>query len=355
MKVLVIGSGIVGLSTALELALAGHSVRVITRNYEEGSSWVAGGMLAPFSEMLMGDLLDFSLLSLDLYDDYVKRLEEVSRVSLFYEGSSAILRLALTPEERESLEEYARKVEEKGFSVVRLTEAEAREAEPHLGKGVEGAYIFEQEGNVDAERLMDALLFAMENLKVKIEVDDIYKVSLKDRAVGAVVGYKKEYHADFYVLAPGAWARSLMDVPVYPNKGQILRAKGVEISRVIFSGRAYIIPKDGYLLVGATSEDAGFDTRVTLEGARTLTSGALDVVPALADAELVSIRTGFRPATPDEKPVFDLGDNYALLTGHYRNGILWAPATAKMVLDYLETSEVSPYFRVFSPSRFASE
>jgi len=96
MNILVIGSGIVGLSCAFDLALANHSVRVITRNYEEGASWVAGGMLAPFSELLEEDLLELSLFSLELYDDFVRRLEEVSRVSLFYQGREAILRLAFT-------------------------------------------------------------------------------------------------------------------------------------------------------------------------------------------------------------------------------------------------------------------
>jgi glycine oxidase len=352
MNVLVIGSGIVGLSAAFELALAGHSVRVITRNYEEGASWVAGGMLAPFSELLEGDLLDFSLYSLELYDDYIKRLEEVSRVKLFYEGPGAILRLAFDPDTRERIASYSEKVLKRGLKVRELTPEEALKLEPHLAKDLEGAWVFEREGNVDAERLMDALLFAMENLGVKIDIDDIYKVELKDRAVGAVRGYKKEYTADFYVFALGAWARSLFGIPVFPNKGQILKAKGIEINMVLFSEPAYIIPKDGYLLVGATSEDAGFDTRVTLGGAKSLTEGAIRVVPALENAELVAVKTGFRPATPDEKPIFELGENYSLLTGHYRNGILWAPASARILTDYLETSRVSPYFELFGPKRF---
>ena len=353
MNVIVVGSGIIGLSCAFELALAGHSVRVITRNYEEGASWVAGGMLAPFSELLEDDLLDLSLFSLDLYDDFVSRLEEVSRLKIFYEGSRAILRLAFSHQMLESIKDYALKMKEKGFGVEELGPEGARKIEPHLSDEVLGAWIFEREGNVDAERLMDALIFAMENLGVKIEIDDIVEILWKDRAVGAVKGYKKEYSADFYVFAPGSWSRSLFEVPVYPQKGQILRAKGVELSRVLFSERAYIIPKDGYLLIGATSEDAGFDTRITLEGAGQLISGSLSVLPSLAKAELVDVRSGFRPATPDEKPIFDLGENYALLTGHFRNGILWAPAGGKMVLDYLDRGEVSEFFRIFSSSRFS--
>ncbi len=352
MKALVVGSGIVGLTVALELALAGHSVKVITRNYEEGASWVAGGMLAPFSEMLEGELLEFSILSLEIYDDYVRRLEEVSRVHLFYEGREAILRLAFSEESFERVSKYAEGIRFKRFSVSYISPEDARKIEPHLGEGVLGAWMFEREGNVDAERLMDALLFAMENLGVKMEIDDIVEVELKRGEVELVKGYKKSYTADFYVFAPGAWGRSLFKVPVFPNKGQILRAKGVELNRVLFSERAYIIPKDGYLLVGATSEDAGFDTRVTLEGAGSLIGGAISVVPALRSAELVGVKVGFRPATPDEKPIFDLGENYALLTGHYRNGILWAPATAKILLDRVERGEESVFFRTFSSGRF---
>ncbi len=353
MKVLVIGSGIIGLSIAFELSLAGHSVGVITRNYEEGASWVAGGMLAPFSEMLEGDLLEFSLFSLELYDDFVRRLEDVSRVSVFYKGREAILRLALSEEVFERFSEYARRISEKGFGVERLDPEGVKRVEPRLCDGVMGAWLFEREGNVDAERLMDALLFGMENLGVKMEVDEILELEFQGGEIRAVKGYKKSYTADFYVFAPGAWGRSIFRVPLYPNKGQILKAKGVELDRVLFSERAYIIPKDGYILIGATSEDAGFDTRVTLEGVGDLIGGAVSVVPSLRGAELVGVKTGFRPSTPDEKPIFDLGDNYALLTGHYRNGILWAPGTAEMVLRGVEKGEVSRFFRLFSSGRFS--
>ncbi len=350
MNILIVGSGVVGLSTAFELALAGHEVRVVTRNYEEGTSWVAGGMLAPFSEGLEGDLLNFSIDSLNLYSDFIKRLEEVSRLKLFY-VRNGILRLALGEEEYSFLKGKADLYRRMGYEVEGLSSEELPE---HLSEEPMGGFLFREEGNVDAEKLMDALLFACENLKVKILIDDITELEREGDTIKGVKGYRDTYGADFYVFTTGAWSRSLLKVPVYPVKGQILKVKGVELERVYYSTASYIIPKENHILVGATSEDAGFDSRTTLEGIKSLMEGAIRVVPALARSELLDVRVGFRPATPDEKPVFSLGDNFAILTGHYRNGILWAPASANIILELLEKGKVSKYFEAFSPDRFSS-
>ncbi len=347
MKVLIVGSGVIGLSTAFELALAGYEVRVITRNYEEGTSWVAGGMLAPYSEGLTGSLLSFSEYSLSLYPDFISRLEDVARMGIYF-NRNGILRLALTEEE---FKEFKSKANQQEVEILEGEELYRRE--PVLSREPYGGFLFKREGNVDAEKLMDALLFACENLRVKIQIDEITEVEKGEDRVEAVKGYKDTYHADFYLFTTGAWSRPLLKVPVYPVKGQILKVKGLDLDKVYYSDISYIIPKEGHILVGATSEDTGFDSRTTLAGVKSLLEGAMRVIPPMANAELLSVRVGFRPATPDEIPIFGLGENYAILTGHYRNGILWAPASANMMVDLLDKNERSPYFEQFSAERFA--
>ncbi|WP_457601203.1 NAD(P)/FAD-dependent oxidoreductase, partial [Hydrogenivirga sp.] len=133
MNILIIGSGIVGLSTAFELALAGHSVRVVTRNYEESTSWVAGGMLAPFSEGLEGDMLKLSMDSLRLYPDFVNRLEEVSRIKLFF-NREGILRLVLDEGEYHSVSKSVENYRRLGIEVEEIPGNELPRREPLLSE-----------------------------------------------------------------------------------------------------------------------------------------------------------------------------------------------------------------------------
>jgi glycine oxidase len=167
MKVLVVGSGIIGLSTALYLALEGFEVKVITRNPEEATSWVAGGMLAPFSEGLEGELFDFSYKSLKMYPDYVKLVEDVSKlkVDLWTDG---IYRVVLEGEEE--LLKKAEDYKSKGYKV------ELLERPPYLSQRVSLLVHYLEEGWVDVENLMDALLRAMELLGVPIEIDEVVGV-----------------------------------------------------------------------------------------------------------------------------------------------------------------------------------
>jgi len=353
MNILIIGSGIVGLSTAFELALAGYRVTVVTRNYEEGASWVAGGMLAPFSEGLDGDLLEFSTESLKLYPDFIRRLEEVSRIKVYFNGNG-ILRLMVNEEERKELESKVALYERKGWRVEEIGK-ERLLKEYGLSEEIEGAYLFMDEGNVDSEKLMDALLLACENLKIRIVIDEITEVSRRGERVEEIRGYKGSYGADMYIFTTGAWSRSILKLPVFPVKGQILKIKGPELERVLYSSISYIIPKESFILVGATSEDAGFDTRPTAGGMKELLDGALRILPSLSNAEFLGVKVGFRPGTPDEKPIIHAGENYLISTGHYRNGILWAPVSAKIALDLVERGLRSPFLEFFSPKRFRNE
>jgi len=272
MDILIVGSGIVGLVTAFELASAGYRVRIVTRNYEEGASWVAGGMLAPFSEGLRGDILDLALESLGLFPHLLERLKDLTGAEIFYRQGEAVLRLILS------------------------------------GRDVRGGWIFPREGNVDAEALMDTLLVAVGMLGVRVEIDDIRGLETASGKVKGLRGLKGTYKGDFYIFATGAWSADLFRIPLVPEKGQILKVRGSLLRRILYSREAYLIPKERFTLIGATSERRGFDPKPTLEGCALLSAGALRVFPPLGGAEFVSLRVGFRPLTPDGKPVFELGD-----------------------------------------------
>ncbi|WP_448587529.1 FAD-dependent oxidoreductase, partial [Thermocrinis sp.] len=192
----------------------------------------------------------------------------------------------------------------------------------------------------------------MENLGVEVVIDEVVRVELKGEEVHALKGLKDSYRADYYVFCTGAWAKELFDVPVYPLKGQAVKIKAKPFDRVHYSTISYIIPRDRYTYVGATSEDVSFLGGNTVGGLAALCGNASRLVPSLVKAEIQSILYGFRPATPDEKPVFLLGGNYSLLSGHYRNGILHAPITASILKSMLKEGFKSEYFEHFSPGRF---
>lgn len=221
-KIIVVGSGIIGLSCALFLALEGERVQVITRSPEEPTSWVAGGMLAPFSEGLEGELFQFSYKSLKEYPEFIRFLEEASKKRVdFREGG--IYRLVLKGEEEvlKKSKAYA----EAGYRV------EWIEGKAYLSKELLSLVHYREEAWVDTESLMDALFSALRRLGVDFAFDNIRALMMEGNEVKGLRGTASNYKGDFYLFAPGAWARELFDLPVYPVKGQAIKVKGMTLRR----------------------------------------------------------------------------------------------------------------------------
>jgi len=349
----VVGGGVVGLACALELLRAGHEVTLLVRNEKEAASRVAGGMLAPFSEGLTDELLEFSVESLGLWREFLETVKELSNRSVFF--SKGILRVAKDERELDELKKLRSYYLKRFCSSAELAEGEELgKLYPKLSEKLAGGVFYEEEGNVDTEELTEALFTAFLRLGGELRREGALRVNRDGERVLSVKTHSGKLEADYFVFAAGAWTKELFDVPVFPVKGQIARAElppdGPPF--VVYARDAYLIPREKDLLLGATTERAGFDARPTVKGASALTGNALSVLPALEEAEFYELRVGFRPGTPDGKPVFYFGENFALVSGHYRNGILHAPLTARLVFLLIERREVSPYFQKFSPYRF---
>ena len=170
--------------------------------------------------------------------------------------------------------------------------------------------------------------------------------------------------ADRVVLAAGAWTGAI-DVegaslpPLRPVRGQLLHLgwRGHPIETILWGPECYVVPRlDGTILVGATVEDVGFDEHATAAGVRDLLDAACDLMPEGWGATFLSARVGLRPATPDDLPVIGMDpavDGLIHASGHYRNGVLLAPITAKLVADVLTHSERDdPSLAALAPSRF---
>ena len=147
--------------------------------------------------------------------------------------------------------------------------------------------------------------------------------------------------------------------PVRPVRGQMLalRSETVKLKKVLRSQQGYLVPRrDGRLIAGSTLEDAGFEKHVTPQGVRQILDAALELAPALAEAKIVEEWSGLRPDTPDHLPIIGPTDieGLWLATGHYRNGILLAPATARIMRDWIISGKSNFDVKDFSPLRFSA-
>jgi glycine oxidase len=181
-----------------------------------------------------------------------------------------------------------------------------------------------------------------------------------------ITGDGREHRAEHIVLAAGAWSGAAPWLPprarppVRPVKGQILTLRGNPdqpvCRRIVASERVYLVPRpDGRLIVGATTEEQGFDTAVTAGGVHELLREAYRLLPEVAEMELVASAAGLRPGTPDNLPLIGLGaiEGLVLATGHYRNGILLAPLTAGAIAALLAGEQLSEAVAHAHPARLS--
>ncbi|HMD02890.1 MAG TPA: glycine oxidase ThiO [Candidatus Baltobacteraceae bacterium] len=366
--VVVVGAGLIGLGIACELAKRGAEVRLIDAgDPAKAASWAGAGMLAPFTENL-GDaeFAAFCARSLALYPAFVADLRERSGVDphLRLDG---VVEAAFTPEDVARLRARVDALVERGVAARWLEAADARLAEPALSAGTLGAALIEDEGHVDNRRLGRALEAECRRLGVGFETQS-GPVALEADArrvlgVRTSTGFRA---AEAVVNATGAWAGRLegtpahVRLPVRPVKGQMLALAAPRglVRRVLWVPGAYLVPReDGRLLVGATSEEADFDIRVTARGLQSLLDPVLRALPALRDLTVSETWAGLRPGSHDGKPY--LGSTslsgYFVAAGHYRNGILLTPVTALTLADALEGKAPAPDVAGLAPGRGPQE
>ena len=352
-----------GLSLAHELACRGSDVRVYDTGEPGGAaSWAGAGMLAPDSEQSASpELRALCAYSLGLYPQYVARLTAESGVDsrLRLDG---VLALAATTDEAERLRARAAELARSSSPVRWLERMQTLTLEPSAGN-VAGAALFEGEGHVDNRRLGRALLAACERRGVAVIAKcGSLQVDADARRVRGLHTRDGFVSTELLVNAAGAWSANVPGVPerarigTYPVKGQMLALAMPHhlVRRPMWYAGGYVVPRDdGRLLVGATVEDVGFDVRVTAEGVSGLLNAALKALPALRDLAISETWAGLRPGSADGLPYIGFGalGGYAVAAGHHRNGILLAPATARLLADAIEGRSPSIDLAPFSPLR----
>ena len=326
--VLIIGGGIIGLASAIALAQKGANVTIIERDLcGRGATWAAAGMLAPEAERLEGSLLEFGLSSRKMYPQWIANLMQLSGQDCGYWCCGIIAPIDQTDSQHPKY--------------INLEETHKRQS--GLGTSVMGSLWLPEDGQVNNRQLTQALLAAARSLSIKIiEGTNVYEIvrnQREDRVIHLDTSAGK-LQGDRYILATGAWTRALMPLPIKPIKGQMLSVFDPQrrLQRVIYAQNCYIVPRqDGKIVIGATVEDNGFTQGNTAAGIAQLLNNAIAVYPAIADMQIMETWWGFRPHVPNEIPLIGASDyeNLILATGHYRNGILFAPITAKLITDFI--------------------
>jgi glycine oxidase len=353
--VIIAGGGVIGASIAWRLAR--NHLRVLLSDAgaigSEASS-AAAGMLAPGGEFNQpSPLLDFAIGSLRQYDDFVAGIQSDSGLPIELRHTSAI-QIALTSAELESLSERAGSQRAAGIPSTVLTKDGLSELVPLVRSDAIGAVHYTNEAIVDPAGLMTALRAACLARGVTIEEGSRIaaisasgtsaQVSLVDRTIDAA----------FAVIAAGAWSSGI-NVTIdhqphplprsHPAKGHLLgyRLPAGSLAATVRHGHTYILQRaDGFVIAGSSTEDAGFDRTIdsTIVSDIAMRAGAL--VPALGDLNPESFWIGFRPAlgarganSTSAAPSPNIGrlqsSRLWVAYGHYRNGILLAPATANRI------------------------
>jgi glycine oxidase len=368
--VVVAGAGVIGLAVAWRAAEAGLSVTVVDPAPAGGASFVAAGMLAPVGEARWGeeDLLALNLRSAARWSSFARELETAAGRAVGYLECGSLL-VGLDGGDRSVLEDLHRFQLHIGLAAEWLAGSQCREVEPLLSPGVRCGILVAGDHQVDPRQVLDALLEACRRCGVAMVTGSVERVLVDGgRASGVEVAGAGSIVAGRVVLAAGCWSGGLAGLPdvarpvVRPLKGQILQLAGPaeepvlrHVLRCVVGGRScYLLPRaDGRVVLGSTSEEMGFDTRVTAGAVYELLREASRALPAVAELELREARAGLRPATPDNLPIVGSTpvDDLLLATGHGRNGILLCPVTADLVLGAIRGEEPPPWAAACSPAR----
>ncbi len=366
--VLIVGGGTVGLSIGFELVRRGTPVTLFEKETAgRGTSYQAAGMLAPDAEIEFEEreLYDFNRESLRRWPDFADRVEAASGQSVDYRDEGTLI-VADDRDAAEALERLYEFQRDQGLDVKWLTGAEARDVEPFVAPSLAAAVYAPSDHQVDNRRLVGALRTAFKAEGGTLHEETPVEAVVPDEDVPAVrTAGGERIEGNRVVVAAGVWSRELDGLtpdatpPVRPVKGQSLQLRSkrpFDLQHVIRGPEAYLAPKsDGRIVMGATSEEMGFDTTVTAGGLYDLLEGGWEVVPGIRDLPVDETWAGLRPASRDHAPL--LGRSAApgvlMATGHYRHGILLTPITAEEMARLIRTGETSDWLRPFSPRRFS--
>jgi len=323
-------------------------------------------MIAPAAEadVELPGLCEFRQWSHSLYPEFVSRVEAASGMHCDFRREGTLL-VALDRDHVAELEHLRTIMQDQGFTTQPLSAEQVFELEPGLSPRVVGGVLLPQDYHIDQRKLVEALHGAVTRAAGVIVKDVVVE---RIDAAGHVEGRRLDGTERFHlqgekvVVAGGSWSNVELDspcarLPLRPVRGQVVRlhAPGL-LQRVVRTPDVYVVPHGaGELVIGASVEEQGFDARPTAGAVFDLLRHAWRAIPGIYDLPLLEVSAGFRPCSRDHRPMIGRvqGQVFAA-TGHYRNGVLLAPGTARM-LGLLLCEDAAPaLMQSFDPQRFGA-
>ncbi|MCE8028691.1 glycine oxidase ThiO [Halomonas daqingensis] len=356
--VLIVGGGVIGMMTAWQLAEAGQSVTLLERRQcGQEASWAGGGIVSPLYPWRYSEpVSSLARFAEREYPQLAARLLSETGIDPEYRQKGL---LYLRVDDGDKAFDWARRV---GKPLEAVNADFIYALEPWLAEGFSSGLWMPTLGSIRNPRLCQALRSRLRAMReaTLIEGVEVEAVCVEDghvRGVSTSLGFRP---ASQVVLCGGAWsgeflARLGLSLPVRPIKGQMMvfrtppMPSGRQlVERVVLADGRYLIPRgDGRVLIGSTLEEADFDKTPTDEARESLRRSALAMVPALADCPIEHHWAGLRPAAPEGIPfIGEMPDTHGLFinAGHYRNGLVLAPAATRLMVDLLlnRPTEIDP-------------
>jgi glycine oxidase len=390
--VIIIGGGLIGMGVAWRTAQAGADVTVVDPTPGAGASDVAAGMVAPVTELHYGEeaLLRLNLESSSMFPAFAAELEDVTGLPSGFHPAGT-LAVAMDRDDLAALSELYDFQRSLGLEVDRLTSRECRRLEPLLAPGICGGVSAADDHAADPRVLCAALAEAARRAGVTVLKERAAEIQLSgergsetpaagERVAGVRLASGEPLTASTVVLAAGCWSASLGGMPaaavppVRPVKGQLLRLRAPAhpggtaprvpglvpertVRAVVRGSAVYVVPRpSGEVVVGATTEELGFDTTVTAGAVYELLRDARTLIPTITELALAEASAGLRPGSPDNAPILGQSSvpGLVIATGHYRNGVLLTPLTSALIADLLTTGRTPEMIEPFSPLRFSA-
>ncbi|MCP1363924.1 glycine oxidase ThiO [Halomonas sp. BBD48] len=341
---LVVGGGVIGMMTTLQLADAGHRVTLIERGVcGREASWAGGGIVSPLYPWRYSmPISQLSRWSEGFYPELSLRLLEETGIDPEYR-QKGLLYLRVDDEARAL--DWAREV---GKPLERVGADFLYAKEPQAAPGFDGGLWMPTLGSIRNPRLGQALRARLEAMP-KVDLREGIAVERlmidRERVIG-VASREERFDAECVIVCGGAWAGQLLEtarvaLPVRPVKGQMILFKAPPglVERVVLMDGRYVIPRnDGWILAGSPLEETGYDKAVTAEARDSLYESALRIIPALSECPVEHHWAGLRPGSPDGIPFIGAVPGIEGLhvnAGHYRNGLVLAPASTHLLVDQL--------------------
>ncbi|HEY2867640.1 MAG TPA: glycine oxidase ThiO [Pyrinomonadaceae bacterium] len=348
MNVIIVGGGVIGLSIARELKTRGVEKIVIFDKGAPGreASWAAAGILAPQVEADEADnFFRLCFESNSMYPRFADELVDETGIDIELNQTGTLF-VGFDDRDSAEIEKRVAWQTAAGLEVQRLDPRETLKFEPDLSPHIRESLLFPHDGQVENRKLVEALVryAAMNGIRI-VDNADVQRIVINDGMATGVMTRTQTYSADVVILTAGAWTAfikvgaTVLPIQMKPIRGQMIcyRPPSQVCSHVVYSRRGYLVPRaDGRLLVGATAEDVGFDKSNTQAALECLRETGAEMAPAISDFSIDDQWAGLRPYAEGGRPVIGgapFVDRLFVATGHFRNGILLTPITARLIAD----------------------